>query len=82
MYIFSRIFKKREFHENMFSAKISTFTVLGGGGGSKLYKEGENGKIVEVETECGHQDIWDFLGCVGVVLFWWNSSYLLGPHYN
>ena len=27
-YIFSRIFKKRELRENMYSAKICTFTVL------------------------------------------------------
>ena len=27
MYIFSQIFKKRELRENMYSAKISTFTV-------------------------------------------------------
>ena len=27
-YIFSRIFKKRELRENMYSAKIPTFTVL------------------------------------------------------
>ena len=27
MYIFLRIFDKREFRENMYSAKISTFTV-------------------------------------------------------
>ena len=29
VYIFSRIFKKRELHENLYSAKISTFTVYG-----------------------------------------------------
>ena len=29
MYIFSRISKKRELRENMYSAKISTFTVAG-----------------------------------------------------
>ena len=28
MYIFSRIFDKREYRENMYSAKISTFTVF------------------------------------------------------
>ena len=39
-YIFSRIFKKRELRENMYNAKISTFTVYSygvtnrGGGGA------------------------------------------------
>ena len=28
VYIFSRIFKKRELRENMYCAKISTFTVI------------------------------------------------------